>query len=150
VSVTIRPARLDPDRDALLAVQRAGYAVEAELIGVQSLPPQHHTIDHLRAESIWVAEDVDGEITGILGLEHGPELLISRLVVRPDRMQRGVGRALAKHALALAAGCPVRVGTAAANTPALTLYRGLGFEPVVHKTVGDGLPYIELRHPGEA
>ncbi|HKH18946.1 MAG TPA: GNAT family N-acetyltransferase [Solirubrobacteraceae bacterium] len=146
----IRPARLDRDRDALLAVQRAGYAVEAELIGVELLPPQHHTIDDLRAESVWVAEDDHGEITGILGVEHGPELVISRLVVRPDRMQRGIGRALAEHALALAGGSPVRVGTAAANIPALTLYRALGFEPVVHKTVGDGIPYVELRHPGEA
>jgi GNAT superfamily N-acetyltransferase len=150
VSVMIRTARLEQDRDALLAVQRAGYAVEAELIGVESLPPQHHPVDQLRAESIWVAEDDHGEITGVLGLEHGPELLIARLVVRPDRMQRGIGRALGEHALALAAGCPVRVGTAAANIPALTLYRALGFEPVVHKTVGDGVPYIELRHPGEA
>jgi ribosomal protein S18 acetylase RimI-like enzyme len=102
----IRPARLDRDRDALLAVQRAGYAVEAELIGVESLPPQHHTIDDLRAESVWVAEDDHGEITGILGVEHGPELVISRLVVRPDRMQRGIGRALAEHALARRAEAP--------------------------------------------
>lgn len=51
--------------------------------------------------------------------------------------------------MALAAGGPVTVGTAAANIPAITLYRALGFEPVAHKTVGDGLAYIELRHPGK-
>lgn len=150
MGIRIRPARLELDRDALLAVQRTGYAVEAELLGVESLPPQHHTIDDLRGEGIWVAEDDHGAITGILGLEHGRELRISRLVVRPDRMRRGIGRALAEHALVLGDGSPVRVGTAAANIPALRLYRALGFAPVVRKMLDDSLPYIELRHPGEA
>jgi ribosomal protein S18 acetylase RimI-like enzyme len=63
-------------------------------------------------------------------------------------MRRGVGRALVEHTLALAAGRPVRVGTAAANTPALTLYRALGFEPHADKIVGGNIAYVELRHPG--
>jgi hypothetical protein len=42
----------------------------------------------------------------------------------------------------------VRVGTAAANTPALMLHRALGFEPDAHKIVGSNIPYVELRHPG--
>jgi hypothetical protein len=39
-------------------------------------------------------------------------------------------------------------GTAAANTPALTLDRALGFDQVGHKIVGDNIAYVELRHPG--
>jgi ribosomal protein S18 acetylase RimI-like enzyme len=148
VSVIIRRAELDRDGEALLSVQRAGYAVEATLIGVESLPPQHDTVDDLRAESLWVAEGEDGTICGLVGLENDDELSICRLVIRPDRMRRGVGRALVEHALALAAGRPVRVGTAAANTPALTLYRALGFEQDAHKIVGGNIPYVELRHPG--
>ena len=145
VSVIIRRAELDRDGEALLGVQRAGYAAEATLIGVESLPPQHDTVDDLRAESLWIAEDDDGTISGLIGLENYDELCICRLVIRPDRMRRGVGRALVEHALALAAGRPVRVGTAAANTPALTLYRALGFEPAAHKIVGGSIPYVELR-----
>ena len=150
VSVVKRRAELDRDGEALLSVQRAGYAAEATLIGVQSLPGQHDTVDALRAEALWVAEDEDGTICGLVGLEdeNELELCICRLVIRPDQMRRGVGRALVQHVLALAAGRPVRVGTAAANRPALTLYRALGFEPDAHKIVGGNIPYVELRHPG--
>jgi ribosomal protein S18 acetylase RimI-like enzyme len=148
VSVIIRRAELEADGEALLSVQRAGYAVEATLIGVESLPGQHDTVVDLRAESLWLAEDEDGTICGLLGLENDGELRICRLVIRPDRMRRGVGRALVEHALMLASGRPVRVGTAAANTPAVTLYRALGFEPDAHKIVGGNIPFVELRHPG--
>ena len=131
----------------MLAVQRAGYAVEARLIGVDALPPQQDTIDDMRDEALWVAED-RGEIAGVLGLEDGPELTIARLVVAPERMRRGIGRALALHALALAGERTVRVGTATANNPALALYESLGFERVQRSIVGDGLAYVELRRPG--
>ena len=104
--------------EAVLAVQRAGYALEAQLVGVDALPPQHHTIDDLRGEDLWVAED-SGKIVHVLGVEDGAELVIARLVVDPACMRRGLGRVLARHALALAGDRFVRVGTAAANTPAL-------------------------------
>ena len=71
--------------------------------------------------------------------------MIARLVVAPQRMRRGVGRALARHALALAGDRAVLVGTAAANRPALELYGSLGFAQVAERTVGDGLAYVELR-----
>jgi ribosomal protein S18 acetylase RimI-like enzyme len=142
--ITIRPAELDRDGDALLAVQRAGYAEEARLIGVDSLPPQHQTIEDLHGEALWVAQ-YGGAVAGVLGVEDGPELVIARLVVDPARMRRGIGRALARHALALAGDRAARVGTAAANAPALALYASLGFEVVARRTVGDRLEYVELR-----
>ena len=146
----IRRAELERDGEALLSIPRAGYGLEATLIGVESLPGQHDTVDDLRAEALWVAEDEHGTICGLVGLEDEDEveLCICRLVIRPDRMRRGVGRALVEHVLARAAGRPVRVGTAAANAPALTLYRALGFEPNADKIVGGNIPYVELRHPG--
>jgi ribosomal protein S18 acetylase RimI-like enzyme len=145
----IRPAELEREGDALLALQRAGYAVEARLVGVPMLPAQQETLDDLRAELLWVAED-GGEPAGLLGIEDGRELVIARLVVAPDRMRRGIGRALAQHALALAGGRAVRVGTAAANHPALALYAALGFRRLGERAVGDGLAYVDLRRPPAA
>ena len=128
----------------MLAVQCAGYAVEARLIGVAALPPQHETIDDLRDETVWVAEE-DGAVVGVLGLEEGDDLEIARLVVAPGHMRRGIGRALASYAISLAGDRAVCVGTAAANRPALELYGSLGFRHVAERTVGDGLAYVELR-----
>ena len=148
----IRLADLDREGDALLAVQRAGYAVEARLVGVEALPPQHETLEDLLGECLWVAEQ-RGAAVGLLGLEEGRELVIARLVVAPASMRRGIGRALARHALALARGRAVRVGTAAANAPALALYASLGFERVRERTVSGGIAYAELvlpAHPSSA
>ena len=144
VDICIRPADLDREGDALLALQRAGYAAEARLVGVDALPPQYETVDDLRGETLWVADD-RGVVVGLLGLEDGLELVIARLVVAPECMRRGIGRALARHALALAGDRAVRVGTAAANGPALELYASLGFRQVAEGTVGDGLACVQLR-----
>lgn len=146
MDVTIRLAEIDREGDALLAVQRAGYAVEARLIGVESLPPQHETLEDLARETIWVAEQ-GAVVGGVLGLEDGDDLVIARLVVAPERMRRGIGRALARHAIALAGERAIRVGTASANRPALALYESLGFRRVAQRTVGDGLAYVELLRP---
>ena len=146
MDVRIRLAELEREGDVVVAVQRAGYAVEARLIGVASLPPQHETIADLRAEHVWVA-DAGGEVAGVLGVQDEVQLVIARLVVAPAHMRRGIGRALARHALALAGDRAVRVGTAAANRPALELYRSLGFEPAGQRTVGDGLAYVDLLRP---
>ncbi len=104
------------------------------------------TIADLRAALIWVA-DADGEIAGVLGVQDEAELVIARLVVAPGHMRRGIGRALAKHAIALAGDRAIRVGTAAANEPALELYRSLGFERVGQRKVGDDLAYVDLLRP---
>jgi ribosomal protein S18 acetylase RimI-like enzyme len=137
--VHIRPADLDREVDALLAVQSTGYAVEPRLIGVEA--PQHESVDD-RGESLWVVEE-RGVVLAPLGLEQGRELAIAPLVVAPASMRRGIGRALARHALALAGGRAVRVGTGAANAPALALYASLGFGRVSERIVGD-LAYVEL------
>jgi ribosomal protein S18 acetylase RimI-like enzyme len=147
VNVRIRLAELGREGDAVLAVQRAGYGVEARLIGIASLPAQHETTADLRAERIWVA-DAGGKIAGVLGVEEeAAGLAIARLVVAPEYMRRGIGRALARHAIALAGDRAIRVGTAAANRPALELYRSLGFERTGERTVGDDLAYVDLLRP---
>lgn len=144
----IRVADLDREAETLLAVQRAGYAVEAQTVGVEALPPQHATAQDLRDESLWVAEQ-RGAVVGLLGLQDGRELVIARLVVAPASMRRGIGRALARHAIAFADGRAVRVGTAAANAPALMLYESLGFARVRERTVAGGLVYVELCLAGQ-
>ena len=128
----VRRAELPAEAAEVLAVQRAAYAVEAELIG-HPVP-----IGPLEGEEVWVAE-VDGAVAGVLGLEGRT---IARLAVSPSYMRRGIGRALVEHALSLGAGS---VGTAAANAPALALYASLGFSVAGESVVGDGLAYVTLR-----
>ena len=136
--MTLRRASLEAEGEAVLAVVRAGYAVEAELVGWPALPGLRASVADLRSEDVWVAE-VDGVVAGVLGLEDGT---IARLVVDPAFARRGIGRALVRHAVGLGA---VRVGTAAENAPALAMYASEGFERVREGVVGGGLRYVWLR-----
>ena len=131
----------------MLEVQHAAYAVEARLIGYPHLPPAHETLAALQVcgAEVWLCED-GGELLGVVGLEHvsEDEVLIARLFVAPSAFRRGVGTALVGHALAAARGRRVRVGTAAANRPALALYERLGFRRVAESEPAPGVHYVEL------
>jgi GNAT superfamily N-acetyltransferase len=128
----------------VLAVQRAAYAVEARLMGLDGLPPARETLAELQAcgEELWLCEE-DGRL--VVGLEDARgALVIARLFVAPEAMRRGVGRALVRRAVARADGRPVRTGTGAANAPALALYTQLGFRRTGEREVAPGVGYVEL------
>ncbi len=114
----------------ILVVQRAAYAIEAELIGYPDLPPLHEAAEQLAAcgEDVWLYLQA-GEIVGAVGLANdGDVVVIARLFVAPRAFRQGIGTALVRRAIAHAGGRPMRVGTGARNAPALALYRREGFD----------------------
>ena len=93
---------------------------------------------------MWLCE-AGGELLGAVGLQASDhEVLIARLFVAPAAFRRGVGTALVRHALGLAGGRRVRVGTGARNAPALALYEGLGFRRVDSGEPAPGVGFVEL------
>ncbi|MEU4511548.1 GNAT family N-acetyltransferase [Nonomuraea wenchangensis] len=119
----------DPLGAELLAVQKAAYAVEAELIGDDRIPPLHESLADLRERDLlWLAAFDGGALSGAVAwAESSDELDIDRLVVAPSMARRGIGRALVEAVLARADGRRVVVSTGRDNVPARRLYEGLGF-----------------------
>ncbi|MGA5759315.1 GNAT family N-acetyltransferase [Nonomuraea bangladeshensis] len=119
----------DPLGDELLAMQKAAYAVEAELIGDDRIPPLHESLAELRARDLlWLGAFDGGALSGAVAwTESADELDIDRLVVAPAMARRGIGRALVEAVLARAGGRRVVVSTGRDNVPARRLYEGLGF-----------------------
>ncbi|QNM98555.1 GNAT family N-acetyltransferase [Chitinimonas koreensis] len=133
----------------LLALQRLAYRQEAELIGYPRLPPLLESLPELMdcGETV-IGWREDGELLGALGyVTEGDALDVCRLVVAPAAQRRGIARQLVQAAIDAAGGRPVGVSTAAANAPALALYRTLGFAVTREFATADGLALVSLARP---
>ncbi len=83
----------DTDVDAVVDVQRAAYARNRELLGVEPLPLQADYAAIFHDYEVWVTGD--DAITGVLILEpRAADLLIWSISADPRRQQAGLGRAM--------------------------------------------------------
>lgn len=135
--------------ESILAVQKAAYAVEAELIGDDRIPLLHETVGDLSAADVlWAAAEVEGSLAGAIAWTSGGE--IDRLVVSPDFHRRRVGRALVAFALREIPDPRVRVATGRDNAPARRLYESLGFVHTEDQQVRPGLWLARYYRPEAA
>jgi ribosomal protein S18 acetylase RimI-like enzyme len=152
-----RPTRLDLADEAIagavLDIQRAAYAVEAELIGSDGIPALTETLDELRAAGEeWIGLYDDDGLAGAVSWRalDGGTIDIHRLVVAPRAFRRGVASALLDGLDQAFPDRPMVVSTGSANEPALALYRRRGFDVVGEREVVPGLFITELARRGVA
>jgi ribosomal protein S18 acetylase RimI-like enzyme len=141
----------------LHAVLVTAYAQEAALLGVQQFAPLGRTAEDIQRSADLHLGALRGDM--LLGaVSVGPDdeaeqLCITSLVVHPVHQRQGVGRALLTEVLRLGRAQAFAVSTAAANAPALALYREFGFVAYRQGVMGaESLPVVKLRRPasGEA
>ena len=81
------------DLDAVVAIQRAAYARNRELLGVEPLPLMTDYDEIFRDYEVWVT--ADGPITGVLILEPSTDdLLIWSISTDPGQQKSGLGHAM--------------------------------------------------------
>jgi ribosomal protein S18 acetylase RimI-like enzyme len=143
---------LDPSDHAVLAelvaLQRASYRVEADLIGARDLPPLRETPADLAASGErFLGAQEHGHLVGALGWKRTGEIVdIHRLAVHPRAFRRGVATRLLDALESLEAGAPCFVvGTGAGNRPALALYERRGFAVVEEREVEGGVIWVRLQ-----
>jgi GNAT superfamily N-acetyltransferase len=95
-------------------------------------------------ESVFVAEDENRKVGGFISL-YEPESFVHHLYVEPGLRNRGIGRALLQHAIAIAGGS-VSLKCQLGNPAALGFYRHLGWTEVVAGTNEYGA-WVTLRSP---
>lgn len=128
----------------VVAIQRAAYRVEADLIGFDGIPPLHESVDDLPLHQLQWMGSWEGDVLAgfVAWRESADNCEIDRLAVHPDFHRRGHGRALVKSLLAHRV---VTVATGTANVPGLGLYESLGFHRVGIREVAPAVTVTELR-----
>jgi ribosomal protein S18 acetylase RimI-like enzyme len=149
VSLAIAPLDLGDDATlaALVRLQRASYAVEADLIGASTLPPLAETPAQLRASGeTFLGARPGGELAGAVSYKRGGATVdIHRLVVDPAAFRRGIASALLDALEQREADATHwTVGTGKGNAPALALYSRRGYAPVEERIVPGGVTWVRL------
>jgi ribosomal protein S18 acetylase RimI-like enzyme len=126
------------DSVAILALQRAAYAVEAEVIGSAEIPPLHESLQDLTQASLcWIGIRDGGEVVAALAYTtEGNRVDIDRLIVSPGHFRNGLGKTLVES---LDPAATITVSTGAANLAARRLYESLEFVQTHDEEVVPGL-----------
>lgn len=112
----------------LLTLQKSSYAVEAQLIGDDRIPPllegEHELI---MWQGRWILAWEGTDLVGAIAWSDvGNRVELHKLMVNPQQMRRGVASGLLDRALKGSAG-PVAVATGRDNVPAVSFYARHGF-----------------------
>ncbi len=135
------------DMDTLNRLTDTMHQQLASLYGLK-LSPEELEEEHFckgELESVFVAEDSDGNIVGYLSFSRGedewvgPHLSLDHLSIDEEHMGLGVGRDLCNRLmeLAKAEGLNISTGSLKRNERALKLYRKLGFKPYSERLILD-------------
>ena len=137
------------DIPELLAVQRAAFAMEADVYGACNVEPLRQTIEQLREEFpqlVVLKAVLDGRIAGSIRADmDGAVCRVAKLAVLPEYQGRGIGRALLER---IEAAFPdagrYRLATGARSGRNLRLYGRAGYREVSRRSVNAALELIVL------
>ncbi len=130
----------------VLELQRSAYAVEAQLVGDDRLPPLQEDEHALAAwRGRWVMAWDGVELVGAIAwTDHGDDLDIAKVMVSPAVMRCGIASALVSRVLQASPRSAV-VATGRDNIPAVSLYAKHGFVHEADEQVPPGIWISRLR-----
>ena len=139
--------------EAVVALQRVSYQVEARLLGVRTLPALRESPRRLRRTGErFLGAFEDERLVGAVAWKRSGSLVdVHRLVVHPDRFRRGIAGRLLDALDAVEADAErAIVATGAANAPARRFSEGRGFEPVEERVVEGSITLVTYERRASA
>jgi len=127
-------------------VFQLSYEVEASLVGVKDFPPLRRNASHIQSSSSqFLGQRIGVDLAAVVEFtQTGEELSIDSLVVHPQYFRRGLASQLLQSLLAKVHWQNANVETAAANNPALVLYKKFGFSESKRWKTADGIEKVRL------
>jgi ribosomal protein S18 acetylase RimI-like enzyme len=128
----------------ILALQKASYQIEADLIGFPKLPPMLENLeDIINSQETYDGYFAEGVLAGILSyIIEGDVLDIYKVAVHPDFFKRGIARQLLQEIQQTEGIASITVSTGLKNIPAVNLYTSMGFCKVQEKEVVKDLTIV--------
>jgi predicted N-acetyltransferase YhbS len=149
-AVQVRPM-VAADAAAVLAVQRAAFAIEARLYGDQQLPPLVESVEQVRADlerSLGLVAVIADRLVGSVRVRvDGQSLHLARLAVAPDQQGRGLGALLLARAEQVAPATEAVLFTGHLSESNLRLYAKAGYVEQRRVRVDDLVTLVHLRKP---
>ena len=144
----IQPVR-QQDLPEILAVQKAAFEAEAQLVNDWNISPLTQTLDELAddwSQGIMLkAVNEDGTIVGTVRGHMAPDgFYIGRLAVQPQWQGRGYGSALLEAMIGRAESNRLVLFTSTKSERNLRLYERFGFRPFKKSTTATGVPLVWL------
>ena len=144
----IQPVR-QQDLPEILAVQKAAFEAEAQLVNDWNIPPLTQTLDELaddwRKGIMLKAVNEDGIIVGTVRGHVAPDgFYIGRLAGLPQWQGRGCGSALLEAMIGRAESNRLVLFTSTKSERNLRLYERFGFRPFKKSTTATGVPLVWL------
>jgi len=132
------------------AILLRAHAQEAGLHQVANIASLELTVENIQSgNECYLGASRDRALLGVVSLEPDDEpdqILVASLVVHPEQQRRGIARSLMLRALEGSDHVAFAVATTVLNTPALSLYRSLGFVEYRYGTIGpEKLGLVKLR-----
>ena len=127
-------------------VFQLSYEIEAGLVGSSDFPPLRRKALHIQSsKSQFLGERIGADLASVVEFsQSGDELSIDSLVVHPQYFRRGLASQLMRSLLNREDWQRAKVETAAANSPALDLYRKFGFSESKRWLTADGIEKVGL------
>ncbi len=129
------------------ALAQKAYSLEAKLIGCAHFPPLSESVENFRRSmDTFLVFWRSGKIVGAVSFAKAADgHLITRLVVAPEHLRKGIGTALIKALeRRLPAAGLLRVSTAEKNAPGIAFYYRIGFKKTGASISKEGIALIHL------
>ncbi len=131
----------------IVQLQMASYAVEAEIIGTNSIPTLFDTVETVtKSDETFYGYKINREIVGIISYKFEYGILdIHRLAVHPNHFKKGIACHLLKEVIMKYKDArKVIVATGSKNFPAINLYEKAGFKIIREFEVEKGVNITQL------
>ncbi|USB32597.1 GNAT family N-acetyltransferase [Paenibacillus sp. YPG26] len=134
-------------------LQHLAFRLEASAIGLTQIPHLPETFESLsQSEETFYGEITDdGDLLGAIAVaEDSPgRLMITRLMVQPDHLRKGIGSRLLRHVLEHHPHIRhFMVNAGIRNHPAMELYQKFGFDPVKSYMADLGVELLLMQRDG--